>query len=322
MKNNTLRIKDELSNIEVIEQLDVYSDEQDNMINEEYYENNFYLHFPKEKILQKEQTTELFKQLKTEKRRAAIKEIKNKIFEGNARLILKYASKYKVHCKHLDIDDLFQAGALGMFHAIDRFEVEQGYAFSTYATHWIKQSILREIERNEKAIRLPAYLEEKRLKYQMVKKYLTNVNSQEPTEEEVVAYLQKIDPEAKYTLKNVFDFSMSSTISSLDAELEGEETNKRKIGLGDLLSGSEDVEDSVLTAINTDQLYLVMKKILKEKEYDIVIRRYGQTKETLQEIAQEYGVSRERIRQIEERALGKLQKALPKYGFTKEILYK
>lgn len=322
MNNNALKNKDEVNNVEMFEQLEIYNDEQEDIGNEKYYENNFYLHFPKEKVLSKEQTTELFKQLKTEKCKAARKAIKNEIFEGNARLILKYASKYQVHCKHLDIDDLFQAGAFGMFRAIDKFEVDQGYAFSTYATHWIRQSIFREIQENEKTIRLPAYLEEKRIKYQITRRYLTNVNSQEPTEEEMVAYLQKIDPEAKYTLKNVFDFSVSSDVSSLDAELEGEKPNKRKIGLGDMLSSSEDVEDNVLTAVNTTQLYSLMKKILKEKEYDIVIRRYGQTKETLQEIAQEYGVSRERIRQIEERALGKLQKALPKYGFTKEILYK
>lgn len=226
------------------------------------------------------------------------------LVEANRRLVLKIAQRYKRQLTNsIDMDDLEQFGMLGLMTAAEKFDLSKGFAFSTYATHWIRQSISRGIMDTSLTVRLPVHLIEKINKLTRLESTILNekleVNLPLLTEEMNISIEQYHDLVA---LRNTY----LSTIS-LDMPIGID----RDTTIGDMLPDNEyDIE----TVIEHDFLRSDLEKpldYLNEKERKIIDLRFGLKDgeiKTLEEIGQMFGVTRERIRQIEAKAIRKLKK--------------
>lgn len=226
------------------------------------------------------------------------------LVEANRRLVLKIAQRYKRQLTNsIDMDDLEQFGMLGLMKAAEKFDLSKGFAFSTYATHWIRQSISRGIMDTSLTVRLPVHLIEKINKLTRLESTILNekleVNLPLLTAEMNISIEQYHD---LVTLRNTY----LSTIS-LDMPIGID----RDTTIGDMLPDNEyDIE----TVIEHDFLRSDLEKpldYLNEKERKIIDLRFGLKDgeiKTLEEIGQMFGVTRERIRQIEAKAIRKLKK--------------
>ncbi|EGP4971646.1 sigma-70 family RNA polymerase sigma factor [Enterococcus faecium] len=226
------------------------------------------------------------------------------LVEANRRLVLKIAQRYKRQLTNsIDMDDLEQFGMLGLMKAAEKFDLSKGFAFSTYATHWIRQSISRGIMDTSLTVRLPVHLIEKINKLTRLESTMLN--------EKLEVNLPLLTAEMNISIEQYHDLvalrnTYLSTIS-LDMPIGID----RDTTIGDMLPDNEyDIE----TVIEHDFLRSDLEKpldYLNEKERKIIDLRFGfkdgETK-TLEEIGQMFGVTRERIRQIEAKAIRKLKK--------------
>lgn len=226
------------------------------------------------------------------------------LVEANRRLVLKIAQRYKGQLTNsIDMDDLEQFGMLGLMNAAEKFDLSKGFAFSTYATLWIRQSISRGIMDTSLTVRLPVHLIDKINKLTRLESIMLN--------EKLEVNLPLLTAEMNISIEQYHDLvalrnTYLSTIS-LDMPIGID----RDTTIGDMLPDNEyDIE----TVIEHDFLRSDLEKpldYLNEKERKIIDLRFGlkdgETK-TLEEIGQMFGVTRERIRQIEAKALRKLKK--------------
>ena len=230
-------------------------------------------------------------------------EARNRFVEANLRLVLKIANRYR-DCG-LAYLDLVSEGNLGLMRAIETYDINLGYKFSTYAYGWIRQAISRGLNNTGKTIRIPVHFLENMNKLSRTRMKLVNKLGYEPSIEEV-------SKESGLTLQQIKDIDQikyNQEILSLEKPINDEEDNQ----LGDIVPAQFNLEDEIVKMDTAERIRNLVDQCLTERERTIIAKRFGlddNINHTLGEIGEEFHITRERVRQIEATALRKLRKKL------------
>lgn len=234
---------------------------------------------------------------------------RNALCDANYRLVASIAKQYV--SSGMETDDLIQAGQMGLIRAADKYDYSLGFRFSTYATAWIRQSITRHIAENGRIIRIPVKKgDDIRRLNKAVNSYVQNYGT-EPTVEELSEILDMPENKVKALLATTPD------AVSLDGIIGDDESTTLEDFVPDLTA--PDPEEEAIKACLKDDVMEVLLSQLSEREREVIMLRFGIGTEngtmTLDEVSKFYGLTRERVRQIEKRALAKLR-----YGKSKDAL--
>ena len=252
----------------------------------------------------KEGMVELWKKAKKGDKPAA-----KKIVESNLRLVIPIAKKY--YRPGVDFLDLIEEGNLGLMHAVEKFDPHRGFRFSTYAAYWIEQSVRRALDEQSKTIRIPPHALEALRKWVREWDKMHSSLGRDPTLQEMA---EKLNLSARQ-IKSVLDaHEASKSVGSLDTPLDEDEN----LFIRDIMTDKMDVgpEQQFTTSRMEDDLAEALKQV-GNREQDILEMRFGLSgheRMTLEEVGKKLRLSRERVRQLEERGLLRLRRVAQRMG--------
>lgn len=288
-----------------IEDLEEVDTDEDLLSQEQYFDDasddsvRLYLReIGKIPLLSAEEELELAQRVVAGEKRA-----KDKMAEANMRLVVSIAKRYSG--RGLDFLDLIQEGNTGLLRAVEKFDPDKGFKFSTYATWWIRQAITRAIADQARTIRIPVHMVETINKLLRTQRRMTQELNREPSIEELAKELEMEPEKVEYVMK------IKQDITSLDAGV-GRDGDEEDSVLRDFIEDEDSAtpEESAASQLLKEQVQAILST-LSDREQKIIKMRFGLEtgkSHTLEEVGQEFAVTRERIRQIEAKALAKLRK--------------